>query len=66
MSQVAVAVGQEVQQGEKVGYVGSTGLSIGAHLHFQLEVGRLPTAPDALVGCTGATVQGVAGNGPLS
>ncbi|MHB8612941.1 MAG: LysM peptidoglycan-binding domain-containing M23 family metallopeptidase [Candidatus Dormibacteraceae bacterium] len=51
MSQVTVALGQEVQQGEKVGYVGSTGLSIGAHLHFQLEVGRMPTAPGSLIGC---------------
>jgi murein DD-endopeptidase MepM/ murein hydrolase activator NlpD len=51
MSQVTVALGQEVQQGEKVGYVGSTGLSIGAHLHFQLEVGGMPTAPGALIGC---------------
>jgi len=51
MSQVAVALGQEVQQGEKVGYVGSTGLSIGAHLHFQLEVGGMPTAPGPLLGC---------------
>jgi LysM repeat protein len=53
MSQVAVAVGQEVQQGDKVGYVGSTGLSIGAHLHFQLEVGGMPTAPGRLIGCSG-------------
>ena len=51
MSQVAVAVGQEVQQGEKIGYVGSTGLSIGAHLHFQLEVSGIPTAPGPLIGC---------------
>ncbi|TMC54310.1 MAG: M23 family metallopeptidase [Chloroflexi bacterium] len=51
MSQVAVAVGQEVQQGATVGSVGSTGLSIGAHLHFQLEVGRVPTAPGPLIGC---------------
>jgi LysM repeat protein len=51
MSQAAVALGQEVQQGEKVGYVGSTGLSIGAHLHFQLEVGGMPTAPGPLIGC---------------
>jgi LysM repeat protein len=51
MSQVAVAVGQEVQQGEKVGYVGSTGLSIGSHLHFQLGVGGIPTAPGPLIGC---------------
>jgi murein DD-endopeptidase MepM/ murein hydrolase activator NlpD len=51
MSQVAVAVGQEIQQGAKIGYVGSTGLSIGAHLHFQLEVGGIPTAPGRLMGC---------------
>jgi murein DD-endopeptidase MepM/ murein hydrolase activator NlpD len=51
MSAVSVALGQEVQQGERVGYVGSTGLSIGAHLHFQLEVGRMPTVPGALIGC---------------
>jgi murein DD-endopeptidase MepM/ murein hydrolase activator NlpD len=48
---VAVAVGQEVQQGEKVGYVGSTGLSIGAHLHFQLQVGGVPSDPGPLIGC---------------
>jgi murein DD-endopeptidase MepM/ murein hydrolase activator NlpD len=53
MSQVAVAVGQEVQQGAIVGYVGSTGLSIGAHLHFQLEIGGVPTAPGPLIGCKG-------------
>ncbi|TMC39219.1 MAG: M23 family metallopeptidase [Chloroflexi bacterium] len=51
MSEVAVAVGQPIQQGEKVGFVGSTGLSIGSHLHFQLEVGGRPTDPLPLVGC---------------
>jgi len=51
MEEVTVTVGQEVQQGQKVGLVGSTGLSIGAHLHFQLEVGGLPTDPGALIGC---------------
>ncbi len=51
MSQAGVAVGEEIQQGQKIGYVGSTGLSIGAHLHFQLEVGGLPTAPGQLIGC---------------
>jgi LysM repeat protein len=64
MSQVAVAVGQQVQQGEKVGYVGSTGLSIGAHLHFQLEAGNVPTDPGQLIGCYGSTTQPVAANGP--
>lgn len=49
--ETSVEVGQEVQQGEKVGLVGSTGLSIGAHLHFQLEIGGEPTDPLPLVGC---------------
>ena len=62
MSQVAVAVGQEVQQGVKVGYVGSTGLSIGAHLHFQLEVGGVPSAPDSMIGCYGATTVPIPAN----
>ena len=51
MEQVSVAIGQEIQQGTKVGLVGSTGLSIGAHLHFQLEIGGMPTAPGPLAGC---------------
>src|SRR6202795_4455731 len=55
MSQVAVAIGQQVQQGEKVGYVGSTGLSIGPHLHFQLEVGGMPIDPGPLAGSPGYT-----------
>lgn len=53
MEQVSVALGQEIQQGDKVGYVGSTGLSIGAHLHFQLEIGGMPTSPGTLIGCSG-------------
>ena len=51
MEETAVAVGQEVQQGERVGLVGSTGLSVGSHLHFQLEIGTVPTDPLPLIGC---------------
>ena len=51
MSLVNVSLGQEVQQGKTVGFVGSTGLSVGSHLHFQLEVGGMPTAPGQLIGC---------------
>ena len=51
MSLVEVAIGQRVRQGQAVGLVGSTGLSIGAHLHLQFEVGGRPTDPLPLVGC---------------
>lgn len=51
MSEAGVAVGQSVQQGQQIGLVGSTGLSIGAHLHLQLEIGGVPTDPMPLVGC---------------
>lgn len=51
MSLASTTVGQLIQQGQTIGFVGSTGLSIGAHLHLQLEVGGLPTDPGPLAGC---------------
>ena len=36
LSSVAVSQGQSVSQGQVIGYVGSTGLSTGAHLHYEL------------------------------
>jgi murein DD-endopeptidase MepM/ murein hydrolase activator NlpD len=36
-SQLAVRVGQYVNQGDVVGYVGSTGASTGPHLHFEIR-----------------------------
>ena len=36
MSRVATSNGQRVRQGQIIGYVGSTGLSTGPHLHYEL------------------------------
>ncbi|MBR1517660.1 MAG: M23 family metallopeptidase [Bacteroidales bacterium] len=36
LSGVAVRPGQTVKRGEKIGYVGNTGLSSGSHLHYEV------------------------------
>lgn len=36
LSRLAVSAGQSVRRGQVVGYVGSTGLSTGAHLHYEM------------------------------
>ena len=41
LSTIEVQVGQEVAQGDLIGRVGNTGLSTGAHLHWEMWVGGI-------------------------
>jgi len=38
LSRIDVQVGQQVETGERLGLVGNTGLSTGAHLHWELRI----------------------------
>lgn len=45
MSRIAVASGGRVSKGQIIGYVGSTGMSTGAHLHYELWKNGTPINP---------------------
>ena len=45
MSRAKVRNGQKVKRGDVIGYVGSTGLSTGAHLHYEIHKNGEPVDP---------------------
>ncbi|MFN0139400.1 MAG: M23 family metallopeptidase [Pyrinomonadaceae bacterium] len=45
LSKVEVTVGDTINRGQLIGYVGSTGRSTGPHLHYELRLGEKPINP---------------------
>lgn len=45
MSEIAVATGTYVHRGQIIGYVGSSGLSTGPHVHFEVRKNGVPIDP---------------------
>ncbi|MDG5748110.1 M23 family metallopeptidase [Qipengyuania sp. XHP0207] len=58
MSRIAVDRGQSVRRGQVIGYVGSTGLSTGPHLHYEMYRGGRSINPASVKYVTRAQLNG--------
>lgn len=58
MSRIAAVSGQRVRRGQVIGYVGSTGLSTGPHLHYELYRGGATVNPLSIRFTTTAQLAG--------
>ena len=58
MSRIAASVGSRVRQGQVIGYVGSTGLSTGPHLHYELYRNGVAINPASVKFTTRAQLSG--------
>lgn len=60
MSRIAVRPGQRVSRGQVIGYIGSTGLSTGPHLHYELYRNGRAVNPSSVTFVTRALLEGKA------
>ena len=58
MSQIAVQAGQIVRRGQVIGYVGTSGLSTGSHLHYEMYRGGVAVDPAQVTFVTRAQLSG--------
>ena len=58
MSRIAVSNGSRVRRGQVIGYVGSTGLSTGPHLHYEMYRGGKTVNPSSVSFVTRAQLSG--------
>ena len=58
MSRIAVSNGQQVRRGQVIGYVGSTGLSTGPHLHYEMYRNGQTVDPSSVRFVTRAQLSG--------
>lgn len=58
MSRIAVSSGQRVARGQLIGYIGSTGLSTGPHLHYELYRNGRAVNPASVTFITRAQLEG--------
>ncbi|MBA3941522.1 MAG: hypothetical protein C0520_09965 [Sphingopyxis sp.] len=58
MSRIAVRPGQRVARGQVIGYIGSTGLSTGPHLHYELYRNGRAVNPASVTFVTRAALEG--------
>jgi murein DD-endopeptidase MepM/ murein hydrolase activator NlpD len=58
MSRIAVSSGTRVRQGQVIGYVGSTGMSTGPHLHWEVWKNGAAINPRSVSFASVATLSG--------
>lgn len=55
LSRIAVPSGTRVSQGQLIGYCGSTGVSTGPHLHYEVRTGGRPVDPKTAFGTSNSS-----------